>query len=254
VPSGSTRRRYGRSLRRLSRRCEGDLIARSQPFDWVPLKKELASKPLASREHRLQRPWGVLSTCSRSHSIASMVAAAAIVSLLECSRADVLLQTVQLRGTRNRDDPPLLREQPRKGDLRRRRLLARCDLGEHVDERLIRLRASGVKRGIALRKSVASNFVASLIAPVRNPLPSGLNGTNPMPSSSSVGMTSASGALHHSEYSLWTAATGCTVCARRIVFAPASERPKCLTLPCWISSLTAPVMSSTGTSGSTRCW
>jgi multimeric flavodoxin WrbA len=34
------------------------------------------------------------------------------------------------------------------------------------------------------------------------PLPRGLNGTNPIPSSSSVGNTSASGFLHHSEYSL----------------------------------------------------
>ena len=63
-------------------------------------------------------------------------------------------------------------------------------------------------------------------------MPSGLKGTNPMPSSSSVGRISCSGSRHHSEYSLCSAATGCTACARRIVFAPASERPKCLTLPC----------------------
>jgi hypothetical protein len=31
---------------------------------------------------------------------------------------------------------------------------------------------------------------------VRNPFPKGLKGTNPMPSSSSVGITSASGSLH----------------------------------------------------------
>src|SRR6266702_2953870 len=34
-----------------------------------------------------------------------------------------------------------------------------------------------------------------------------------------------------SEYSLWTAVTGCIACARRIVFAAASERPKCFTFP-----------------------
>jgi aryl-alcohol dehydrogenase-like predicted oxidoreductase len=39
--------------------------------------------------------------------------------------------------------------------------------------------------------------------PVRKPLPSGLNGTKPIPSSSRVGSTSAAGALVHSEYSLW---------------------------------------------------
>ena len=34
-----------------------------------------------------------------------------------------------------------------------------------------------------------------------------------------------------SEYSLCSAVTGWTACARRIVCTPASERPKCLTLP-----------------------
>jgi hypothetical protein len=48
--------------------------------------------------------------------------------------------------------------------------------------------------------------------------------------SSSAGRTSFSGSRHHREYSLWTAATGCTAWAWRIVCTPASERPKCLTL------------------------
>ena len=56
-----------------------------------------------------------------------------------------------------------------------------------------------------------------------------------------------------SEYSLCNAATGCTACARRIVCTPASDRPKCFTLPCCISSFTAPATSSIGTFGSTRC-
>ena len=55
------------------------------------------------------------------------------------------------------------------------------------------LRASGVKRGTMLRKSVLSNVVFSSIVPVRKPLPSGLNGTKPMPSSSSVGRISVLG-------------------------------------------------------------
>ena len=42
-------------------------------------------------------------------------------------------------------------------------------------------RASGAKRGTVLRKSVLSNVVVSSIFPVRKPLPSGLNGTKPMP-------------------------------------------------------------------------
>ena len=36
-----------------------------------------------------------------------------------------------------------------------------------------------------------------------------------MPSSAQAGSTSPSGCRHHSEYSLWTAVTGWTACARR---------------------------------------
>ena len=114
-------------------------------------------------------------------------------------------------------------------------------------------RASGVKRGNDVAEVGAAELVSSSMAPVRKPLPSGLNGTKPMPSSSSVGRIPASGSRHHSEYSLCSAVTGCTAWARRIVCAPASERPKCLTLPCRIRSLTAPATSSIGTFGSTRC-
>src|SRR6266550_8577897 len=67
-----------------------------------------------------------------------------------------------------------------------------------------------------LRKSELTNVVFSSIVPVRNPLPRGLNGTNPMPSSSRVGNSSASGRRHHREYSLCTAVTGWTAWARRI--------------------------------------
>ena len=115
------------------------------------------------------------------------------------------------------------------------------------------LRASGAKRGTMLRKSVLRTSCSRRSCPVRNPLPSGLKGTKPMPSSSSAGSTSSSGSLHQSEYSLCSAVTGWTACARRIVRTPASERPKCRTLPSWISSFTAPATSSIGTFGSTRC-
>src|SRR5664279_6510571 len=91
------------------------------------------------------------------------------------------------------------------------------------------LRFSGDKRGTVLRKSLLSKVVFLSIFPVRKPLPSGLNGTNPIPSSSSVGIISSSGSRHHNEYSLCKAVTGCSACARRIIFTPASERPKCFT-------------------------
>src|SRR5215203_4746563 len=77
-------------------------------------------------------------------------------------------------------------------------------------------RASGVKRGMLLRISLLSNVVVSSILPVRKPLPNGLKGTKPMSSSSSSGRISASGSRHHSEYSLWSAVTGCTACARSL--------------------------------------
>src|SRR4030095_443260 len=113
--------------------------------------------------------------------------------------------------------------------------------------------ASGEKRGTTFRKSELSNFVFSSIFPVRNPLPSGLKGTKPIPSSSNVGNSSFSGCLHHKEYSLCNAVRGCTACALRIVFTPASDRPKCFTFPSLIRSFTAPATSSIGTARSTRC-
>src|SRR6266540_3415690 len=101
-------------------------------------------------------------------------------------------------------------------------------------------RASSVNRGRLLRTSESLNEVVLVIAPVRKPLPNGLNGTNPMPSSSSVGMMSASGSRHQSEYSLCRAVTGCTAWARRMTSTPASERPKWATLPAAMRSFTEP--------------
>jgi hypothetical protein len=98
---------------------------------------------------------------------------------------------VQLGGARNRHDPRLLRQQPGQRDLGRRRAFALRDLAQQIDQRLVGLRASGVKRGRLLRKSLLSNCVVlSSMAPVRKPLPSGLKGTKPMPSSSSSGRIS----------------------------------------------------------------
>ena len=69
--------------------------------------------------------------------------------------------------------------------------------------------ASPVKRGFRLRKSFASR-VATLTVPVRKPRPSGEYGTRPTPSSRSASRTVVSGSRAHSEYSLCTAAIGCT--------------------------------------------
>ena len=124
------------------------------------------------------------------------------------------------------------------------------EAADDVDERLCRRAApSSLNRGTMLRKSLAANLVSALIAPVRKPLPSGLNGTKPMPSSSQSGRISASGSRHHSEYSLCRAVTGWTALARRMVEAPASDMPKCPTLPSATSSATAPATSSIGAFG-----
>lgn len=113
---------------------------------------------------------------------------------------------------------------------------------------------SASNRGMLARMSPSPNpFLVSTV-PVRKPLPSGLNGTNPMPSSAHVGSTSVSGSRVHSEYSLCSAVTGNVACAFRRVCAPASDMPKKRTLPSATRSPTVPATSSIGTSGSTRCW
>ena len=57
----------------------------------------------------------------------------------------------------------------------------------------------------------------------------------------------------NSENSDWTAASGWTAWALRIVVADASDSPMCRTLPAATSSAIAPTDSSIGTWGSTRC-
>ena len=59
----------------------------------------------------------------------------------------------------------------------------------------------------------------------------------------------SSGSRVHSEYSVCSAAIGCTACARRIVVGAASDRPRKRTLPARTSSAIAPTVSSIGTSG-----
>ena len=65
------------------------------------------------------------------------------LSQLDVGRANVFFQPVQLRGAGYRYDPGFLREQPGKSDLRRSGFLARRDLCDQVDERLVRLTGLG---------------------------------------------------------------------------------------------------------------
>ena len=71
-----------------------------------------------------------------------------------CGGAEVLLEAMQLGRAGNRHDPRLLAQQPGERDLRRRRLLAPISVKRSTSA-LFALRASGVKRGKMLRKSVA---------------------------------------------------------------------------------------------------
>jgi hypothetical protein len=53
---------------------------------------------------------------------------------LNVSRADVLFEPGELRRARNRHDPGLLRQQPRKRDLRRRGMLPLGERLQPLDE------------------------------------------------------------------------------------------------------------------------
>ena len=94
---------------------------------------------------------------------------------------------------------------------------------------------------------------ARFTLPVMSPRPSGLYGTNPIPSSRQAGSTSPSTSRSNSEYSDWRALMGCTVMARRSVEGPASDSPRYLTFPARTNSAIVPTTSSMGIPGSTRC-
>src|SRR5476651_2071895 len=49
-------------------------------------------------------------------------------------RTDILLESILLGRSRNRNDPGFLGQEPRERKLCRRRMLARGDCGEHIDQ------------------------------------------------------------------------------------------------------------------------
>jgi hypothetical protein len=55
------------------------------------------------------------------------------------------------------------------------------DPTQQVDQCLVAARAPSVKRGRLLRRSESAKVVEVSMVPVRNPSPSGLNGTRAMP-------------------------------------------------------------------------
>jgi len=103
------------------------------------------------------------------------------------------------------------------------------------------------------RMSFGGSADTSRSSPVRKPRASGLNATNVMPSSRQVSRTATSALRVHNEYSVCTAASGCTACARRMVAAETSLMPIARTLPASTSRDRAPMLSSTGSRLSQRC-
>ena len=168
---------------------------------------------------------------------------------LDRNRSDVFFEPMQLGCAGDRHHPRLLRKYPGERYLSGRHLFPFRELADQIDERLIRFPVLRRKARHEVTEIGCIELRILADRSRRKPLPSGLNGTNPMPSSSSAGITSFSGSLHHSEYSLCNAVTGWTACARRIVCTPASDSPKCFTLPSRIRSLTAPACLRSARSG-----
>ena len=154
----------------------------------------------------------------------------------------------------NGENPRLLCQQPTESDAGGSVSFRLASSSTYSTNSMLCFRFSPWKRGMAERKSVLSNFVSLLKRPVSIALPSGLDGTKPMPSSSNLGSSSASGFLYHREYSLCTAVSGQTVRARRTVAEAAYGNPQCSTLPSFINSFTVSATVSIGTFGSARCW
>ena len=131
-----------------------------------------------------------------------------------------------------------------------------ADLAEQIDQRLVGLAClRGEARNACCGCRSCRTSCSRRSCPVRKPLPSGLKGTKPMPSSSSVGMISSSGSRHQSEYSLCSAVTGCTACARRMVLRAGFRQAEVLDLAL-LRSGPSPLRRrlQSARSGSTRCW
>jgi hypothetical protein len=96
----------------------------------------------------------------------------------------------------------LLGKQPSKRELSRCGLLLLREFAQQINQRLVRFTVLWVKAwdGVAEIRVIELRIFVDLAR--EKPLPSGLKGTNPIPSSSRVGNTTSSGCLHQSEYSL----------------------------------------------------
>lgn len=130
---------------------------------------------------------------------------------------EVLLKALDPPGSRDRDDPRLLREQPRQRDLTDRGALAlQATVVMRSTRARLACRASCWKTSREERGCARPRRTATARSPDRSKAASsGLNGTKPMPTSARAGVTF--GLARNSEYSLCNAVIGCTAWARRSV-------------------------------------
>jgi hypothetical protein len=171
----------------------------------------------------------------------------------DVGRVGVLLHAGGAAGARDRDDVLALGEQPGQGELGDGDALGGGQPAKSVHRFDVLLEVA------RLPARVGVAHVGGVV------LSRGLRGTGDEAAAEGrigdeadaelvEGGKSCSTSRSKSEYSVCRTETGWTACARRMVCGPASLRPKYLTLPASISSLTVPATSSIGTSGSTRCW
>ncbi len=111
----------------------------------------------------------------------------AVLGQVQLGSAHVLLARLQPAGAGDRGDRGALGEQPDKCHLRRRRVVGGGDLGHQVEQGLVGCPVASVNRESSRECRRPANSAVVSTVPVRQPLPSGLNGTRAMPSSSSVG-------------------------------------------------------------------
>ena len=115
----------------------------------------------------------------------------------DTDRAVVLPKMLQISGAGDRHDPRLLRHQPGKRDWAGVAFLSAPKARRYSMIGWLFSMAMREKRGNVARRSFAGSIEAwtfASIVPGKKPCPSGPHGTKPMPSSSQVSSTSASGA------------------------------------------------------------
>ncbi len=141
---------------------------------------------------------------------------------------------------------------PGKGNLRKGRVIARWPpaAGAQSSSWFLRMVSGSGRRGRWRRKSSADKTPGSVVVPVQEAAAKrGCMAQSRPPARGRCGGIPASGSRLHSEYSVCTAAIGCTLQARRSVTSRSSDRPIWRILPSLTRSAIVPTTSSTGYRG-----